>query len=215
MTLALASLGMQGAPQLQLKAAPCKLRVLSFLAREIIAVRLRKHARSSPPAAPQSQAAAAAAADSAPMPLTFAALAPQLALAAQALSSRLACAAPVAPVAPDAAAQAAALLRECVKLVKQLPLGGGCAALLVQPAQKQQQEQIDEVSRVMRGEYVHRRALLACRIKATEEAFACSDAAAKEEDVVPSLRRQGERALAMLSRDSVPLFTWRTLQVHV
>ena len=55
--------------------------------------------------------------------------------------------------------------------------------------------------------YVHRRALFACRIKATEEAFACGGAAGEQ------LRAEAERALQQLACESVPLYTWRTMQV--
>jgi hypothetical protein len=49
-----------------------------------------------------------------------------------------------------------------------------------------------------------------------EEAFACSGAAAASEDLLPNLRLQALQAQALVSRDSVPLFTTRTLQVmHV
>ena len=49
-----------------------------------------------------------------------------------------------------------------------------------------------------------------------EEAFACSGAAAASEDLLPNLRLQALQAQALVSRDSVPLFTTRNLQVmHV
>ena len=203
----LASLGMQGASQLQLKAVTCKLRVLSFLAREIVAVRLRKHSHPSPAAAAPSAAAASAAASAASVSLV--ALAPQLSRAAHALSSRLA---REEQVAVDAAAAGGdvdvkALLHNCVKLLKQLKPGEASAL------RAEQARQVDEISQAMRADYAHRRALFACRIKAAEEAFACSDAAAVSEDLVSSVRLQGVQAQAMLSQDSVPLFTCRTLQV--
>ena len=187
---------MQGVPQLQLKAAPCKLRVLSFLSRHLIAIRLRNSA-----AAAQTAAASRSQPSTAAPPLQLESLVPQLSSAAQALSSRL-----HAP-APDADVNQ--LLLACVRMLKQARQSGGQQVALEQ----QQQQQVDEVSREMRGEYVHRRALFACRIKATEEAFACSAAADSSEDLLPNLRQQGARVQALVSRESVPLFTCRTLQV--
>ena len=63
--------------------------------------------------------------------------------------------------------------------------------------------------------YVHRRALFACRMKAVEEAFSCSAAAAASEDVLPNLRQHALQAHALLARESVPVYTWCTLRVMV
>jgi hypothetical protein len=188
---------MQGVPQLQLKAAPCKLRVLSFLSRHLIAIRLRNSA-----AAAQTAAASRLQPSTAAPSLPLASLVPQLSTAAQALSSRL-----HAPAPADADVNQ--LLLACVRMLKQARQSGGQHVALEQ----QQQQQVDDISREMRGEYVHRRALFACRIKATEEAFACSAAAHSSEDLLPNLRQQGARVQVLVSRESVPLYTCRTLQV--
>jgi hypothetical protein len=210
---------MQGVQQLQLKTAPCKLRLLSFLARELIAVRLRSSAATPPTAAASSLPLLPS---TAAPPLQLASLVPNLSLAAQALSSRLhsPAIASFEPGASDAHGTAGAaainqLLLTCVRMLKQAKESGGRSVALQHQVtlEQQQRQQLDEISREMRGEYVHRRALFACRIKATEEAFACSGAADSSEDLLPNVRRQGVLVQALVSRDSVPLFTWRTLQV--
>jgi hypothetical protein len=56
--------------------------------------------------------------------------------------------------------------------------------------------------------YVHRRALFACRVKATEEAFACGGSSAGLQ-----LQTEAGQALQLLKCEGVPLYTWRTMQV--
>jgi hypothetical protein len=84
------------------------------------------------------------------------ALTQQLSLAAHALSSRLQSTALVAPApAPSHhAAHMNTLLQDCLRLLQQVKQGGKyCSALQTGDAQ-QQQQQVDEISREMRGEYV-------------------------------------------------------------
>jgi hypothetical protein len=151
----LALLGMQGTQSLQLKAAPCKLRVLSFLAREIIAARLLKSSASLPSStAVSSSSPPSSSSSSSAAPLPISTLSTQLAAAAQALSFRVQ--APPFSAAAGAGADMSGALQHCLSLLRRLREGGRfCSAL--QPHAIQQHEQlVDEVSREMRGEYVTR-----------------------------------------------------------